>query len=150
MARSYCEQSIAICRRQGSHYLAWPLLCLGNIWLAEGEYEQARSTYAESLRIFQASGDRWGIAFALDCHAAVAGATGCVDGAARLFGSAEALREQLGVVPFSGDQTEPKDLVNAIRFRLDREAATLPWAAGRALTLEEAITLALGEARVAG
>jgi hypothetical protein len=63
--------------------------------------------------------------------------------AAHLGGAAEALREALGVpLPADGRAGHDQTLA-ALRAALGEESAATAWAAGRALALEDAITLAL-------
>jgi predicted ATPase/DNA-binding SARP family transcriptional activator len=142
-ARSYCEQSIALCREQESTYHAWPLLCLGNIALAEADVAEARALYAEALQTFRATGYTWGVAFALDCHAALAATVGEQERAARLFGAAGALRETLGVVRPLDGPAKSEDLVVAARIRLAGETPALPWEEGGAMTMDDAVAYAL-------
>jgi hypothetical protein len=65
--------------------------------------------------------------------------------AARLFGAAEALRELIGK-PLTRAQivTHDRDVVT-VKHQLDPEAFAAAWAAGRAMTLEQAIAYALDE-----
>jgi hypothetical protein len=63
--------------------------------------------------------------------------------AAHLGGAAEALREVLGVPLPADGRTGHEQALAALRAALGGESAATAWAAGRALALEDAITLAL-------
>jgi hypothetical protein len=65
--------------------------------------------------------------------------------AARLFGASEALREAMGVPPEPGEIALQEPHLSAARSRLDKTSWQEAWAEGRAMTLEEAISYALGE-----
>src|SRR5262245_65430993 len=80
---------------------------------------------------------------ALEGLAGVAVTQGLAEQGARLFGASEALRESMGwpLPPVSRADYE-RD-VAAARAQLDEAAFAEEWAAGRALTLEQAIAEAL-------
>ena len=63
--------------------------------------------------------------------------------AAQLFGAAEALRELIGKPLTRAQQANHDRDVATVQQRLDPEAFAAAWAAGRAMTLEQAIAYAL-------
>jgi hypothetical protein len=67
---------------------------------------------------------------------------GKVDTAARLLSFFEALREQIGVSEAWVGRMKEQTL-SAIRVRLDESAFAEAWEQGRALTIDEAVELAL-------
>jgi non-specific serine/threonine protein kinase len=78
--------------------------------------------------------------------AAVAGAQGQAQQAARLIGAAEGLLEAIGI-PFSGDSSSPHErCVTTTRAALGDEAFAAARVAGRAMTLDQAIQYAQEEA----
>jgi hypothetical protein len=89
--------------------------------------------------------DRGGIAASLEGLAAVNRAPGQPGRAVRLLGAAEALREWVGVPLPPTEQANYELLVAAIHAALGEEAFAAAWAAGRALSLEDAVSLALDE-----
>jgi hypothetical protein len=97
----------------------------------------------ESLTLFQQLGDQGGIAECLEALAGAAGAQGQPLRAARLFGAAEALREKIGVPLSPADRPTYDRTVAAARAQLDASAFTTAWTAGRALTMEQAVSEAL-------
>jgi hypothetical protein len=65
--------------------------------------------------------------------------------AARLFGAAESLRERLGAEMMPDERVEYDQALNALRASLGDQAAAFEaaWQAGRALSFEDALALAL-------
>ena len=77
--------------------------------------------------------------------AQVAGAAGDAEGAARLFGAAEALRQAIGAPIHPPESALYESCIEAVRCRLGRQAFEAAWAEGRALSLEQAVAFALEE-----
>ena len=63
--------------------------------------------------------------------------------AVRLFGAAATVRDSIGHPPYPDEQHEYDRLLTAAREQLGDDAFVAAWAAGRALTLEQAIAEAL-------
>jgi hypothetical protein len=91
-------------------------------------------------------GDRRGIAFSLGGLAAVVAALGSSLRAARIWGAEARLREEIGSPLPPNDRSDYDRRVAAARAALgDHAAFDHAWQEGRALTLEQAIELALEE-----
>jgi predicted ATPase len=143
-ARMLYEESLAIKRQLGDQWgAAHSLMGLGLVARDHGDCERARALYEESLEIFRQLGDQQGIAYSLEGVAAVAGAQGQPERAARLFGAAEALREVLAAPLPPNERADYDRSVAGVRAALDEAMFAAGWAAGRALTLEQAIVLGL-------
>jgi predicted ATPase/class 3 adenylate cyclase/Tfp pilus assembly protein PilF len=143
-ARSLHEQSLELCRELGDRRgLSLSLHALGGLALDRGEREAARALCGESLTIRHELGDKAGIAASLEGLACVAGTHDKPARAARLFGAASALRDAIGAPLTSPDRTEYERRVAAVRTALGDEAFAAAWAAGAAMTLEQATTCAL-------
>jgi DNA-binding NarL/FixJ family response regulator len=95
--------------------------------------------YAESLALLQAVGNRHVIADCLEGMAAVAHARGRPARAARLYGGAAALREEIGAPAVPAYRAIHEANVAAIRSALGDTAFAVAHEAGRAQTLDEAI-----------
>jgi DNA-binding NarL/FixJ family response regulator len=63
--------------------------------------------------------------------------------AARLFGAAEALHERIGSPPSVGQRKDHEPVIPAVLAALGEDAFRAAWAAGRALSVERAVALAL-------
>jgi non-specific serine/threonine protein kinase len=143
-ARSFLEESAALFREAGDNWgLALPLRNLGIVALREGDYDRAVALLKESLIILRELGEKWFISRSLETLAVVLALQGDCERAARMFGAGEALREAIGasVLPFYRNDYERG--LAAIRAGLSDEALAVAWAAGRKMTMAEAIACAL-------
>ena len=120
---------------------------LGYVAHAQGHEGRAIARFTESLQLFQERGNKRGMAECLMGLAAVAVTQsqqpeGCVR-AARLLGAAEAQCEAIGAALWPPDRLEHERTVAAVQGALGEAACVAAWAAGRAMTLEQAIAYAL-------
>ncbi|HEY1437015.1 MAG TPA: tetratricopeptide repeat protein [Casimicrobiaceae bacterium] len=144
-ARALYEEGLAIMRELGEpKSVANALNGLGLVVCQQGDFASARALYEESLVIRRELGDRWGIAYSLEGLAALAAALGSYVGAARSWGVAERLREEIGAPVPPYERLRYDQTVAAARAG-DDAAFERAWQEGRALTLEQAIDLALEE-----
>jgi predicted ATPase/class 3 adenylate cyclase len=123
-------------------------LCLINLgWVARlrGEVAQAEGLQREGLALFRELGDPRRCAEGLEQLANTAGAAGQGHRAARLLGAAGALRETLGAPQPANEREDTEQAVAAARAALGEAAWTVAYAAGKALTLDEAVAEALEE-----
>jgi hypothetical protein len=88
-------------------------------------------------------GYKRGIAFTLRVLGHLAHHEGASARAARLMGAAIALREALGIIVVPNDRAEYDRIVESARARLGEATFASAWAEGRAMSLEQAIALAL-------
>ena len=146
-ARKLLGESLAIMRELGDRAgIATSLNNLGNVACEQGDFAAARALHEEGLAIDRELVDRWGTAFALEGLAAVVAALGISARAARLWGAAERLREEIGSPLPPNDRRRYVRRVAATRATLGDDAAfDRAWQEGRALTIEQAIALALSE-----
>ena len=146
-ARAQYEESLAIRRELGNRAgIANSLNNLGSVAFEQGDFSAARALHEESLAIDRELGDRRGIAFSLEGLAAVVAALGSSLRAARIWGAAERLREEIRSPLTPDDRPRYVGGVAAARAALEDDAAfECAWHEGRALTLEEAIELAFEE-----
>jgi non-specific serine/threonine protein kinase len=145
-ARALHEESLAIKRELGNRYgMAIELHYLGTVAKEEGDHRSARARFEESLAIRRELGDRHGIAESLEGLASGVSAMGMPDRAARIWGRAERLREEIGSPIKAGGQRRRYDRdVAAARADLGDDAAfDSAWHEGRATTLDRAIAVAV-------
>jgi non-specific serine/threonine protein kinase len=148
-AAAYFEEALAEFRAVGNSYGAgFALTNLAKVARARGDYARANALFAESLGIRSDYGDKRGIVGCLRGLASVAALTDRFERAARLFGAAEALREAVGV---SGPRHRGRseETVARTRAALGETAFAQTWAAGRALSLAEAVQEAMEPSPVA-
>ena len=119
---------------------------LASYAVEEGQVEDALSMATESLCIYHDLGDPHGIAIELRrCSCALA-LKGRAATAAQLLSSAEALHEEIGgTMPWITRMKE--EALAAIRLQLDQAAVAEAWELGRTMTVDEAVALAVGEAK---
>ncbi|HEV7812139.1 MAG TPA: DUF4062 domain-containing protein [Leifsonia sp.] len=144
-ARDHFEKSLAITLRTGdavgqriaSYHLGWALLL-------DGAVDQASADFALSVTISASLGHAEGIAYGLEGLVAVAALAGDAERAGRLAGAARALRERSGThngPMFTFHQKYLDQLVVAGKG----EQLDAAIAAGRDLTVEQAVAEALAE-----
>lgn len=145
-AQSLQEDSADLYRALGDQWsLAYTLDSLADVALAREEFPTAYALYRESLQLFREGGVKWGIAYSLESIAVLAIATGQADTGARLLSAAEALRQVIHLPLPPLDRTDYERSIAALHTQLDETDFATAWAAGRAMTLEQVIELALDE-----
>jgi tetratricopeptide (TPR) repeat protein len=153
-ARACCEESLAFARRTGAdHPEGSALACLAHVARRRGDLASAEVLGREELLIWRRLGTPFHIAGGLEGLARTAAAAGegaRAERAARLLGAAAALRERVDVSPSPRDRVNMQRATTEARLTLGETGWVVAFAAGRALTVEEAIAEALGEAAAAG
>jgi len=139
-ARPLLEECLAMARASGDRLTAgWTLGRLGVVVYAEKDYSAARELLVEALTILHELSDRWGTASALESLAPIVLELAGPGPAARIWGAAERLREEIGGVLPPADRRHYDVQVSAARAALGDDAAfDLAWREGRSLTLDEA------------
>ena len=146
-SRRLAEQALAIAREiEDGKCVANALHQLGRIALGEERHGEAQKLHCEELRIARAIDLIPGLPAALEGLARTAAPRDDPARAAMLLGAADTLRESMGT-PMTQHQREGHAArLRAVRVALGDDAFEAAWAAGQAMTLEEAVTYALGEA----
>ena len=163
-ALAFLEEGLALARGMGDRStsaMAWYVL--GLVAWSRGDGGRARAVLRESLALRQALGERRGVAEGLealasiqaeyrlptveegDGHPALGTARAAVSRAVRLLGAAAALRAAAGAPLWPADQPGYEGMVAAARTSLGAAVFAATWAAGRVLTLEQAVAEALGD-----
>ncbi len=137
-ARSLYEESLAIRRELGHKNSVGMLLHnLGHVALHQGDFRQAAAFFAEGLQVATELGSKQGIVRCIAGLAGVAGANGTPLQAARLLGTAEAIREATGYVFDPADYAEYEHNLAATRAQLDEATWQAAWEEGQAMALSE-------------
>jgi non-specific serine/threonine protein kinase len=123
--------------------IARSLNSLGVVAWQQGDYERATALLHEAMLLSRDMEAKNLMAEALEPLAWSVAAQGQPERVARLGGSAEALREALGVPLRAGVRADHDRALRTIRVALGEEAFAAACAEGRALPLEAAITCAL-------
>ena len=150
-ARALFEEGLAVFRELNHRrHVAYSLGRLGTVACDQGEYSAARTLHEESLGIFRDLGHRQGIAESLADIADLAFAQAVPGKAARLWGAAERMREQVALPLAPSERARYDRQIAAARAAFGDDADfERAWREGRAMTMERAIEFAL-QAHVAG
>jgi tetratricopeptide (TPR) repeat protein len=136
--------SLRICQETGERLLLpSPILGLGATALKHAEYDRARALFEQALVLFQEIGDVSGVAKALKYLAGLAVTQCQAHRTLYLAGAAAALCERLHIEHLPFEQEEFERAQAAARQLLGETAAAAAWAAGQAMTVEEAVAFAL-------
>jgi len=151
------EESLAVRRALGNEEgMATSLAGLGDIARAQGDYQRAAATYAESVTLLRVSDDTVLVIPILEKIAALAGLNGhpsarqragILTHAARIFGAAARLREEVDapLLPVTRRANE-RDLAR-VRTALGEGAFAAAWGEGQLLSREQVISAALDACR---
>jgi len=143
LALAMVEDSLVISREIGDRFqLGWALFTRGLIQNKGGDPEKARRSYEEALAIFRETEDMTGYALVLDGLAVVDWGEGDRERAMKIAGAAAEITNVQGMglaeINRQTSQFYPEDMLS------EQELAD-SYAAGRKLTVEQAIALALHE-----
>src|SRR5262249_33213318 len=137
------EESRAAYERSTGRVPAVTLNMLGHVALVRGDREGARRRFIEALEAARERGDRRSVAESLMEFGLLAAGGGDPRRAARLLGAAAARLIELEIVEASFDQEDVAASAAEVRAQLGEAAFDAAWEAGRALSLDEAVALAL-------
>jgi predicted ATPase/DNA-binding SARP family transcriptional activator/DNA-binding CsgD family transcriptional regulator len=145
-AASQLKESLALCRELGSlRDTSMALFVLGMLEVERGNLDRGAPVLEEGAQISRELNDRLGSAYYSLGLGKVAFLRGNPVRAARLWGAAEALREQMGMSLSTFDLDHSgyeQDLARA-RSSVDERTWAASWAEGRALAPDHAIEYAL-------
>ena len=142
-ARAYFEQGLAVCQATGITVIAlWSTVNLGYVYLREGEEDCAQDTFAEVQQRFREMGSKIGVVYALEGLASLAVRQHEFERAVRLYAWADVARAAIGDRRPFIEQTEVDRDYAAIRAQLSDEIILTATAAGRNMTMEQAVAYA--------
>jgi DNA-binding CsgD family transcriptional regulator len=101
---------------------------------SQGDYTQAQALYRESLARAEELDDKWLIASCLQGLTGVALASGQPAWSARLWGTAERMREALGVPLPLVERASSEQMVKSLQTQLGETAFRAAWKEGRLMT----------------
>jgi tetratricopeptide (TPR) repeat protein len=116
---------------------------LGNVARAQGSFDEARTLYAESLEIYRVVGDKYALAYLFEDMGCLAAQQGESQRALRLVGAASSLREEIGGPLTPSQESKLDSALQPARQALSEEEQETASAAGRAMSLDEAVDYAL-------
>lgn len=115
----------------------WTLRDLGLLALRTGDVDDAETLLSQALQTAASLPEPHGIASSLEGLASVRIACGDAAAAARMLGSADAIREAAGMPLFAAERSAVDDAAAAARNALTEEGFGAAWAEGRATRLED-------------
>src|SRR5262245_2888687 len=143
-ARAAFAESLSLCRDLGERLsIGLNLRYLGEVARQQGDYAAARALLVESLVCYDENGSKQGIAECIRGLAMVAAAWGQPEQAVRLLAAAESVRTTIGTYLDPAGYGGHDSILTAARSQLGDATFAAVWAAGRALTLDQAIAEAL-------
>lgn len=141
--RLYLEGT-QLCREHNNlSSLSYTLHGLGEVSVERGNPEAGLVYFRESISLRYQLGDRPELAISLGAIGMARIYLEDAAGAARLFAASERLREELGITPAASYQAEAEAKTGYARALLGEEAFAQAWREGQALSLAEAVRLAL-------
>jgi predicted ATPase len=123
--------------------LPWSYHGLGETALGQGRLDEAGRWLTQGLALSKMLGDQASIAWCLAGLGSAAALADKAQHAARMWGAAERLRQALGCRPAPATRITYERALGVARAQLGDTAFEAAWAAGQALTLEQAIAEAL-------
>jgi predicted ATPase len=115
----------------------------GYVCLDQGDLNSASAHFRESLTANVRIKDRLGVAHCLSAFAGLALVTSDLRRAAHLLAATEMISETIHTPLFPGEQLRFRQQIAELGARLDDAALQVAWAEGRAMSMQQAIDLAL-------
>lgn len=144
-ARHY-DESLQLARRlHMTYYVSAALHNLGQMEHHRGNDSRAYPLLVESLSLIQQLRDRPSISIVLADIAGVWAARVQPERAARLFGAAQVLRDNMQVTMYSAQRLAYERDIASAAAQLDAATWEAAWAQGRDMSLEDACALAVEE-----
>jgi predicted ATPase len=145
-ARELYAQALAVAHELGTPWrIGNTLNEIGRAESDEGHLDLALKHFAEGMTILHGMGDRPGVIESLEGLAGVAAATAVPRRAARLWGAADALRQEMGGARSVHHSIAYERQVKPVRAILAAEAFDQAWDEGRAMSLDDVVRYALDE-----
>jgi predicted ATPase/DNA-binding XRE family transcriptional regulator len=145
-AQNLLEDALVYLRQQGIIFAIFrALFALGHVMFEQGDVAYADALYREGLALRQGTLFLQYVADGLEGRGKVLATLGDAVRAVRLWGAAEALREAIGNQRWHIFQRSYDQALAAVGLQLSDEEWGGAWAAGHALTVEQAVAEALGD-----
>lgn len=138
------RECVQVCRANGNlRHMSFALHGLGEVAVEQGDAAAGLNHFCESIRLRQQLSDRPELAISLRAMATARLSLGDANTAVQLFAASQRLQQELGMTIPPRYQTEMEETLAQVRAQLGETAFNQTWAAGRTLTLDEAVSLAL-------
>jgi len=143
------QESLAFFRAFGDQNsgLPWAYHGLGETALGQGRLEEAGGWLHQAMAASRVQSDQASIAWCLAGLGSLAALSSDAERAARLWGAAERQQHSIGCRAAPAARATYERAMEVVRARFSEEAFAAAWEAGRAMTMEQAITYALEKMR---
>jgi predicted ATPase len=149
-ARALFTQSADTAQKMGNMRVVYSCHSeLAHILRRHGDLDEALRLYADVLPRWNGLGHRSAVAHELECVAFILGQKGRPDAAATLLGAAEALRASIDANMTSPERVEYDQVIAELHASVDEKKFRQWWDAGRSMSMDQAIELALQAAKTA-
>jgi DNA-binding CsgD family transcriptional regulator len=126
------EEALALTRAEGWDWLIPSILVSYGLATADlGDLDRAAALLREGLELGHARGNLWDVGTALEGLARVYAGTGRGQEAAKLFGTAAALRDETGFPQAPTERAYYQPFLTALQEELGTDAFTAAWSEGR-------------------
>jgi predicted ATPase/transcriptional regulator with XRE-family HTH domain len=143
-ARRYLQMNIDNLEKMGNRVgVLWGRARLGYVALREGSVAEAQQLLVDTIENFHTTGNKNGLAFAVDQMASLYVTIDKPDVAARLIGWSDATRKEIGDPRPRLEQDDLDRASAAIKTKIGPSAFEVAYNSGRKMTLTEAVALAL-------
>ena len=144
LAKHYFEKSFELTQKTGEKGAGyWAKVWLGHIFLKTGDLNRAQKNLIECQQYFREVGDKIGVVFSLEGLANLAISQQQPKQALQLYAWADVTRQAIQNPRFPFSQEDVDEDIAAIQKMLNKEAYIAVHAAGQAMTMDEAVALAL-------
>ncbi|MGV0626865.1 helix-turn-helix transcriptional regulator [Mycolicibacter minnesotensis] len=135
-ARRWADEALAVA--SGAHRTML-LEIRARVAIAEGKVRQAERDARDALAVAAQSGAYLGVPEAIECLATLAAHSGVHREAARLLGSAAAIRERIGTVRYKIYDADQHAVLDTLRKVMQKNDFENSWAEGAALSTADAL-----------
>jgi tetratricopeptide (TPR) repeat protein len=145
-ARAHFEESVSVYQEIGATFnVILEKSNLAHLERQVGNYARALEYYRETIVAFRDIAQTGAVSHQLECFGFIALAQNQNERALQLFAAANALREQDGTPMTPDEQTYFDAQLKGLRAKMDSMEFDALWSQGRAMTMEQAIAVALDE-----
>ncbi len=145
-ATTYLTDGFGLAQELGYPSLLWFVLNnQGNLAFAQGHYTAAIHYYTQSLGMARQIENKFAVATLFERLAGAVGAQQKAEQAARLLGAAANLHEAIGAPLRPIDRPRYQAIISAVRAQLGETAYASAYAAGCAMTADQAVAFALAQ-----
>jgi len=144
MALAFYEECISNSKSMKDQWgMAYGIMGIADVAFEQGDFSTAKSHYKDCLRMFQKEADYIGLPYVLESVAGLLPTKKQLEYAARIYGSADALRQRTHSPLPLPDQSAYQKHLSLLKEQLGSSEFDVAWAEGSMMTSDEAVALAL-------